>query len=162
MKKGLLTAFLMVALVGAANAQSGLASNNNANFQGVTNASAQIDVLTTVIERLVVTGDQDLDFGFVTAPATGTANYSQLQNGQFTITGQDGATVSLTQGGATSATLTGGTNGPLTFTPDALAGSTTLGGGSATVDVTGSIDVPAGASGDFSGVYELSVEYTAI
>lgn len=161
MKRAFLCLFLTVALVGTAHAQSGLADDNASNFQGEITATADIQVLTTVIQRLVVTGSQALDFGFVTAPAAGSEDYDELQVGQFTITGEAGSIVSLSEGAGTVTTMTGGT-GSVTWSPGSIAATTTLTGGSATIDLSGTLTVASGASGDFSGTYELDVAYTSI
>lgn len=155
MKRAYLSLFLAFVLVGVAHAQSQLPASDNNNFQGQITASAEIDVRTTVVQRLAVEGTQNLDFGFV----TGGEEYDEIQAGVFEITGEDGATVSLNQGAVTT-NLSGGT-GSVVFTPGTLASSTSLTGGSALVNITGSIDVGENATGDFSGTYELEVGYTS-
>lgn len=162
MKKLILSAFVALAMVATASAQGtslGGFGSGSINPNAAISDNATIDVLTTVIQQLTVTGDQVLDFGFVTNDGT----FDEVQQGQFTISGEAGATVALTHTPPT--TLTGG-SGTVTFTPGATDSELTLptgtGATSQTVDISGSITTSADADGLFGGTYDLSVLYTSL
>lgn len=168
MKRALLTAFLAVALVGAAQAQSQL---GNAAFNpNVQTAPADVQIWTTIVSPISVNVTGAIDFGIVQHDQGGsTSNIDPLNAGSIEVSAFPGSTIDVSDNG--EVTLTGGNgDGSVTFTPatsnTAQDISIPTGTGASETRVvtglTGTLDISGTAFGGFSGNYTLTFDYTSI
>ncbi|MEX2401652.1 MAG: hypothetical protein WD423_12835 [Rhodothermales bacterium] len=165
MKRALLTAFLTVALVGAAQAQSNLSQ-----FQNLTEATADVTVLTTIIQPITANTTGNIDFGIVEHDPSGTTSgINALETATLDVTAFPGSTIDVEGDATVTLNAADGGGGTVTFNP---AGPNTDnitiptgGGASATrtgIDLSGTLSIDGNAFGGYNGTYTLTFNYSSI
>jgi hypothetical protein len=166
-------------LLGAAAALALVASAGSA-MAATDSQTATATASATILNPISVKAPKNMVWGNLVAPSTGTGHFGMTNAGAVTVTDGDGAVLStggtksqaeftitadngaaytaVLNNGTTAVTLTG-TSGTLALTLNTVTLPTSGTGSAQTIDVGGSLAVPSGTAGSFSGNIPLTATY---
>jgi len=166
-------------LLGAAAALALVASAGSA-LAATDTQTATASASATILNPIQVTAPKNMAWGNLVAPSTGTGHFLMSNAGAVTVGDGDGAVLStggtksqaefkivadnnaaytaVLNNSSSTVTLTG-TSGSLTLTLNSVTLPSSGTGAAQFIDVGGSLAVPSGTAGSFSGSIPLTATY---